>query len=139
MHAIDDTGFLQEMAANIRHTAGLHRHVHLVLENENNDASLLREAPDAPGYDAQWADDVHHCLHVMLTGETEGYYEDFKNPAAQLARCLAEGFAYQGEMSPHGGHPRGEPSGQLPTTAFVYCLQNHDQIKLLRDQTKVTG
>ena len=44
------------------------------------------------------------------------------------ARCLAEGFAYQGEMSPHRGEPRGEPSGDLPPTAFVICLQNHDQI-----------
>ena len=41
---------------------------------------------------------------------------------------MAEGFAYQGEVSPHSGKPRGEPSADLPTTAFVICLQNHDQI-----------
>ncbi len=130
VHAIDDTGFLQEMAANIRHTAGLHRHVHLVLENENNDASLLREAPDAPGYDAQWADDVHHCLHVMLTGEHEGYYEHFmQEPATTLARCLAEGFAFQSPVTTESGMKHhGTPSGHLPTTDFVICLQNHDQV-----------
>ena len=45
-----------------------------------------------------------------------------------LARCLAEGFAFQGEVSSHTGAPRGEPSGQLLPTSFVICLQNHDQI-----------
>ena len=79
-------------------------------------------------FDAQWADDFHHCLHVLLTGEHEGYYEDFQDAADLLAKCLAEGFAYQGEVSPHSGKPRGEPSGDLPPTAFVVCLQNHDQI-----------
>ncbi len=123
VHAIAEPGFLPKLASAIRAGVESGREIALVLEHEGNKATLLDGH-----FDAQWADDAHHCLHVMLTGETEGYYEDFKNPAAQLARCLAEGFAYQGEMSPHGGRPRGEPSGQLPTTAFVYCLQNHDQI-----------
>jgi maltooligosyltrehalose trehalohydrolase len=64
----------------------------------------------------------------MLTDEREGYYEDFQDAARLLARCMAEGFAYQGEVSPHSGQPRGESSEGLPTTAFVICLQNHDQI-----------
>jgi maltooligosyltrehalose trehalohydrolase len=98
-----------------------------VLENEENKSSILRHAPGAPGFDAQWADDFHHCLHVLLTGEREGYYEDFQDPARQLVRVLAEGFAYQGETPPHYGRPRGEPSAHLPTTAFVVALQNHDQ------------
>jgi maltooligosyltrehalose trehalohydrolase len=128
VHAIGDDLFLAEMAAEIRQTlAG--RHVHLVLENEMNEAALLRAAPDEAKYDAQWTDDWHHCLHVLLACESEGYYRDFQDPAAQLARCLAEGFAYQGEASAHaGGAPRGTPSAHLPPTAFVICLQNHDQI-----------
>jgi maltooligosyltrehalose trehalohydrolase len=94
------------------------------MENERNAARHL-----APGlFDAQWADDFHHCLHALLTGEREGYYEDFADAARLLARCLSEGFAYQGEVSPHSGKKRGEPSAHLPTTAFVVCLQNHDQI-----------
>ncbi len=128
VHAIEDSGFLLEMAQTIR-TQLPGRHIHLVLENENNDAALLNSATDAGKYDAQWSDDWHHCLHVLLTRESEGYYEDFQNPAAQLARCMAEGFAYQGDPSPHHGNaPRGTPSTHLPTTAFVICLQNHDQI-----------
>ncbi|MBV8520792.1 MAG: malto-oligosyltrehalose trehalohydrolase, partial [Acetobacteraceae bacterium] len=121
VHAISEPDFLDEMAAVIRaQTQG--RHVHLVLEHEGNKSSHL-----TAGFDAQWDDDVHHCLHVMLTGESEGYYADFQDAAPLLARCMAEGFAFQGE-STYRGKPRGEPSGHLPTTAFVICLQNHDQI-----------
>ncbi len=128
VHAINDPGFLDEMAALIRRSVEPGRHVHLVLEHEGNAARHLRTGPDAPGYDAQWTDDVHHCLHVLLTHESEGYYEDFDDPIHRLARTMKEGFAYQGEVSKHSGKPRGEPSAHLPTTAFVICLQNHDQI-----------
>ncbi len=73
------------------------------------------------GYDAQWNDDAHHVLHVLLTGETDGYYVDFADePADKLARCLSEGFVYQGQPSTfRKGAPRGEPSKDLPPTAFV--------------------
>ncbi len=124
VHAISEPDFLDEMARTIRATVEPGRHVHLVLEHEGNKASHL-----APGlFDAQWTDDWHHCMHVLLTGEREGYYEDFQDAARQLARAMAEGFVYQGDMSPHHGEPRGEKSGHLPPTAFVVCLQNHDQI-----------
>jgi maltooligosyltrehalose trehalohydrolase len=126
VHAISPPEFLTELAASIR--ARTDRQVHLILEHEGNKSSILREGPLSPGFDAQWADDWHHCLHVLLTGESEGYYESFQEPAEQLAKALAEGFVYQGQISPHHGVPRGEPSGQLPPTAFVVCLQNHDQI-----------
>ncbi len=123
VHEITPAGFLDDMAAAIRRSLPTPRQVHLILEHEGNKVGHL-----AGDFDAQWADDMHHCLHVLLTGENEGYYEDFQEPAALLARCLAEGFAYQGEISPHRGVARGEPSASLPTTAFVVCLQNHDQI-----------
>jgi malto-oligosyltrehalose trehalohydrolase len=124
VHAIADQPWLDEMAAEIRATIP-GRQVHLVLEHDGNDAGHLRH-----GYDAQWNDDAHHALHVLLTGEHDGYYGDYAEaPAQQLARCLAEGFAYQGEPSAwRGGEPRGTPSVDLPPTAFVLFLQNHDQI-----------
>jgi maltooligosyltrehalose trehalohydrolase len=128
VHAIPDETFLAEMAAEIRETLS-GRQIHLILENETNDASLLRAGAAEPKYDAQWTDDWHHCMHVLLTGESEGYYRDFQSPIALLARGMAEGFAYQGEPSAHAeGAPRGTPSAHLPPTAFVICLQNHDQI-----------
>jgi maltooligosyltrehalose trehalohydrolase len=124
VHAIGDRSWLVEMAAVVRaHITD--RHVHLVLENEHNDAALLAE-----GFDAQWNDDFHNVLHVLLTGETHAYYADFAaRPAERLARCLGEGFIYQGEGSPnHDGRPRGQASGHLPPTSFVAFLQNHDQV-----------
>jgi maltooligosyltrehalose trehalohydrolase len=125
VHAIPEPDWLDEMAARVRATVEPGRHVHLVLEHDGNVASHL-----AGDFDAQWNDDGHHVLHVLLTGERDGYYADYADdPAGRLARVLAEGFAYQGEPSPHrGGKPRGTPSGALPPIAFVLFLQNHDQI-----------
>jgi maltooligosyltrehalose trehalohydrolase len=125
VHAIPEPDWLDEMAAQVRATVERGRHVHLVLEHDGNATSHL-----ASDFDAQWNDDGHHALHVLLTGEHDGYYADYADDTAgRLARVLAEGFAYQGEPSPHrGGKPRGTPSGHLPPTAFVLFLQNHDQI-----------
>ena len=125
VHAIGDAGWLDELAAEVRRTIEPGRHVHLVLEHDGNAASHLTR-----GFDAQWNDDAHHVLHVLLTGEGDGYYKDYADtPAKHLARCLAEGFAYQGEPSPYrDGERRGEPSAHLPPTSFVMFLQNHDQV-----------
>jgi maltooligosyltrehalose trehalohydrolase len=125
VHAITEPDWLDEMAANVRATIEEGRHVHLVLEHDGNVADHLRR-----DFDAQWNDDAHHALHVLLTGEHEGYYADYADkPQQRLARALAEGFVYQGEPSPHrNGAPRGTPSADLPPTAFVLFLQNHDQI-----------
>src|SRR5690606_27542146 len=116
VHAIDDAGWLDEMAQFVRSRLEPGRHVHLALENDDNSARLLDT-----GFDAQWNDDMHHVLHVLLTGETDGYYKDYADtPEAGLARCLAEGFLYQGQASAHrDGKQRGEPSGFLPPTAFI--------------------
>jgi len=108
------------------------RHIHLVLENSDNRASLLDATQDPPRgkYRAQWNDDYHHAWHVLLTGEAQGYYGDYqRSPSHDLAKALASGFVYQGEVSTFwGGKRRGEPSGKLAPTAFVNFLQNHDQI-----------
>jgi maltooligosyltrehalose trehalohydrolase len=108
------------------------RHIHLVLENGDNIASLLdaRQEPPRGKYRAQWNDDYHHVWHVMLTGESQGYYGDYQRaPRQDLARALASGFVYQGEPAAFwGGQRRGKPSGALAPTAFVNFLQNHDQI-----------
>ncbi|WP_432754149.1 malto-oligosyltrehalose trehalohydrolase [Pseudomonas sp. WMBT8] len=123
VHAINDPSFLKELAQRVREQVDPARHVWLVLENEFNQASLLQQ-----GFDAQWNDDGHNALHVLLTGETDAYYADFADdPTAKLARCLGEGFIYQGQTTRHGTR-RGEPSGHLPPSAFVLFLQNHDQI-----------
>ncbi len=133
VHAIVDRSephLLVEIARAVAAGPGRTRAVHLVLENDDNAARYLSRGPDgsAPAYLAQWNDDFHHAVHVLLTGEREGYYGDYDPPLTHLGRCLVEGFAYQGQHSPHRGRPRGEPSGHLPGTAFVTFLQNHDQV-----------
>jgi maltooligosyltrehalose trehalohydrolase len=107
------------------------RQLHLVLENDDNCASLLDpdQAPPHGKYRAQWNDDYHHAWHVLLTGETQAYYGDYAtSPLRHIARSLGSGFVYQGEASAHRGRPRGEPSGGLAPIAFLNFLQNHDQI-----------
>lgn len=132
VHAIADdshTHFIAALAERIR-TSLPERRVHLVLENNANEVRWLeRDDSQSPLlHTAQWNDDIHHAWHRLLTGEVEGYYADYEEPVRHLGRCLAEGFAYQGEVSAHDGIARGEPSAHLPPSAFVSFLQNHDQV-----------
>jgi malto-oligosyltrehalose trehalohydrolase len=123
VHAIQNQDWVEEMASAVRATVEPGRHVHLVLEHHNA-AGHLRN-----GIDAQWNDDGHNVLHVLLTGEHGGYYADYASgPAGKLARVLAEGWVYQGEQSAYLNAPRGEPAADLPPYAHVLFLQNHDQI-----------
>jgi malto-oligosyltrehalose trehalohydrolase len=113
VHAIaDDSGthIVREIAAAIAQGPGRERHVHLVLENERNDVKMLERG--IPNATAQWNDPWHHCVHVLFTGETDGYYGKFAKDTGQLlARSFGEGF-----------------SAALPHGAFMPFLQNHDQV-----------
>ena len=136
VHAIAEPGevsLLHDLSVAVGQLAAERsRHIHLVLENDDNCAGVLDPAQDPPRgkYRAQWNDDYHHAWHVKLTGEKQGYYRDYqRSPLSDIARSLGSGFVYQGEASAHrGDQPRGEASGSLSPTAFVNFLQNHDQI-----------
>ncbi|HEY0682533.1 MAG TPA: malto-oligosyltrehalose trehalohydrolase [Steroidobacter sp.] len=130
VHAMFDdpaTHFIDELVDHVQRGPGSQRHVHVILENHHNEARRL-------GYSgrtmvAQWNDDFHHPMHVLLTDEGDGYYRNYGERALQhLGRVLAEGFAFQGEIYPTDDRRRGERSAHLPSTAFVSFLQNHDQI-----------
>jgi maltooligosyltrehalose trehalohydrolase len=131
---VDDStpDILTELAATVRKTIEPNRKIHLILENERNQAFRLRRTsqcvPEA--FDAQWNDDIHHAFHVLLTGEKDGYYSDYADkPLQHLGRCLTSGFAYQADVSLYrNGKIRGESTEGLPQTAFISFLQNHDQI-----------
>jgi maltooligosyltrehalose trehalohydrolase len=135
VHTIADDSpshILELLAARIR-AARPHRYTHLIVENSDNQETWLRRNSGAEPvhYTAQWNDDLHHLLHAAATGENTGYYADFDNleeRGDRLGRALAEGFAYQGEIKPHEGMKRGEPSVGLPATSFVVYMQNHDQV-----------
>jgi maltooligosyltrehalose trehalohydrolase len=135
VHALrdDSSEHIVDTIAHALHDGpGRERSLHLVLENEHNEAHrLARDDKGVPrGATAQWNDDFHHAAHVLLTGEADAYYADYADdPLRHFARALAEGFAWQGEVSPYrDGRPHGEPSTGLPQTAFVSFVQNHDQI-----------
>ncbi|WP_339490942.1 malto-oligosyltrehalose trehalohydrolase [Pseudomonas sp. EL_65y_Pfl2_R95] len=123
VHAISDQLFLNELSDRLNSSIVDGRHLHLILENEHNDAQLLEEH-----YTAQWNDDGHNVLHALLTDERDSYYAEFAaNTTEKLARFLESGFVFQGENSRHG-NARGKPSGHLDANRFVLFLQNHDQI-----------
>ncbi len=132
VHAIFDESpqsILDAIAAAVAPLRVLGRSIHLVLENDRNEARRLAAEGRPDGFTAQWNDDIHHVLHVLVTGESDGYYADYADGAVRrLGRCLTEGFAYQGEWSAVRGRPRGESTRGLPPGAFVGFLQNHDQI-----------
>ena len=137
VHAImddSDPDILRELSRTVRQRLSepTGRHIHLVLESMLNRSAYMEPATNGGPrhFNAQWNDDFHHAAHILLTGETAGYFADFaENTREKLGRALAEGFIYQGEVSAfHDHQPRGTPSRHLPTTAFVNFLQNHDQI-----------
>ena len=135
IHAIRDDSqpdIVEALCAAVHAGPGRERLVHLVLENDKNQSRYLpRDGEGRPRLaTAQWNDDIHHAAHVLATGERDGYYADYAGaPLAQLGRCLAEGFAFQGAPSPfRDGEIRGEPSAHLPPAAFVDFLQTHDQV-----------
>ncbi len=131
-HAIHDrsaTPILEALAERVgRLEAELGRHLVLIAENDLNDARLVRPR-DAGGIglDAVWADDFHHALHAVLTGERRGYYGDFGR-LADLAKACRDAFVYDGQYSPQRRRLHGRPTTGLPGGRFVVCLQNHDQV-----------
>jgi maltooligosyltrehalose trehalohydrolase len=96
----------------------------LIAEDERNDSAIATQHR----IDAVWADDFHHVVHVLLTGERDGYYAAYEPSVADLARTIDQGWLYQGETYAPWKTPRGRPAPELAASSFVYSLQNHDQI-----------
>jgi maltooligosyltrehalose trehalohydrolase len=104
------------------------RKIQLMAESDLNDPRLVRP-PDQGGYgmDAQWADDVHHTIHAAVTGERQGYYQDFQG-VATVADVYREPFFYARRYAPHRDRTHGRSSAGVPRQRFIVCAQNHDQI-----------
>jgi maltooligosyltrehalose trehalohydrolase len=132
VHAIKDdstTHVLEEIVRRIRQLP-IRRPVHVVLENEENQASRLdrNAAGDPVSYTAQWNDDLHHVLHCAASQERSGYYAAYIGDTEKLGKALAQGFAFQGALMSCRDSPRGEPSSHLPPVAFISFIQDHDQV-----------
>ncbi|MDN6795662.1 MAG: malto-oligosyltrehalose trehalohydrolase, partial [Propionibacterium sp.] len=133
VHAIHDdsqTHLLAELAEEVSRWEELSgRDLTLIAESDLNDVRMV-EVPEAGGLgmDAQWADDVHHALHVAFTGETQGYYADFADPHA-LRRTLEDVFHHDGTWSSFRGRNWGAPVPRdLDRRRFVVYFQDHDQV-----------
>ncbi len=132
VHAIYDSSprhILRDIAATAAEV-GQRRgcQVHIVAESDSNDVRLLLPPEQGgDGLDAQWSDDFHHTAHTYLTGERQGYYEDF-GKLEDWPRVLTEPFLFTGQYSRHRDRRHGAPVGRLPGDRFVICIQNHDQV-----------
>jgi len=142
VHAICDSStnhIIDEICDAIAIGPGAERQVHIILENDNNQAKFLLRDRSPLSATAQWNDDIHHVFHVICSGEKEAYYSDYADSLSsvdlndstlgKLGKSLLEGFVFQGQPSPYRkGEPKGEVSKDLPSTAFISFLQNHDQV-----------
>jgi maltooligosyltrehalose trehalohydrolase len=130
-HALMDdsrTHFLEELADTV-HALDLDRPVHVIAEDDRNLAALVRRrSAGGMGLDGLWADDFHHEVHRLVTGEHRGYYEDYSGTATDIAATIDRGWFYAGQYSAYAGHARGSEADDVDRQRFVFCLQNHDQV-----------
>ncbi len=132
VHAIRDDSavhILERLADAVDEMAGtVDRPLWLIAESDLNDPRFVRPSEiGGYGLDSAWADEWHHALHAALTGERDGYYEDFGS-LDDLAVALRQAWVYAGRWSPHRLRTHGRSPAGLPPAAFVVCAQNHDQI-----------
>jgi maltooligosyltrehalose trehalohydrolase len=121
--------FLEELSEAIyRRAEELDRKIYIIAESDLNDSRVIR-APELGGYglSAQWNDDFHHAMRSILTGESEGYYQDFGR-VEHLAKAFKEGFVYSGQRSLYRKRRHGNSSLSIPSHRFVVFSQNHDQV-----------
>ncbi|MGH8067690.1 MAG: malto-oligosyltrehalose trehalohydrolase [Candidatus Entotheonellia bacterium] len=132
VHAIVDHSaqpFLEDLGLALHARAErLNRRIYAIAESALNDTRIIRPR-ELGGYalDAQWNDDFHHALRVLLTGDRSGYYQDF-GELEQLAKAFREGFVYAGEYSGYRWRRHGNSSRNIPARQFVVFAQNHDQV-----------
>ncbi|HWH77177.1 MAG TPA: malto-oligosyltrehalose trehalohydrolase, partial [Candidatus Binatus sp.] len=132
VHAILDhspVSFIEQLSCAVHQAAArLNRQILLIAESAANDARLVRPR-ESGGYalDAIWNDDFHHCLRTLLTGERNGYYQDY-GEFSQFVKAYRERFAYSGEYSRYRRRRHGSVARDLPANKFVVFSQNHDQV-----------
>jgi maltooligosyltrehalose trehalohydrolase len=128
IHAIFDSSarhVLRELAERIH---GRNHRCLVISESGLNDPKVIRPTgAGGYGHDAQWADDFHHALRVLLTGDRAGYYEEFGR-IEQLAKAFRRPFVHDGGYSTFRRRRFGAPAPDRPVEQFVVFDQNHDQV-----------
>ncbi|HUJ66764.1 MAG TPA: malto-oligosyltrehalose trehalohydrolase [Acidimicrobiales bacterium] len=143
VHAIIDSSplhILEQLASEVDALAcHLRKPLFLIAESDLNDPRLV-ESPDRGGYGLQaaWADDWHHALHAVLTGERDGYYADYGS-LPDLMKALSQAWVYDGRFSAYQAKERGRRPTGLNGHQFVVCTQNHDQVGNRARGERLTG
>lgn len=121
--------FLEELHLLFQQQAQkLGRQAYTIAESDLNDLRVINPV-EKGGYaiDAQWNDDFHHSLHVLLTKNQWRYFSDYGD-VSHLAKAIANGFVYEGQWSQFRKKRFGSSSTDVPGNKFVVYIQNHDQI-----------
>jgi len=142
LHAILDISsypFLEELSVAFhKQMEQLKRKAYLIGESAANNARLIRPRElGGYGLDAQWNDDFHHSLHVLLTSEQNGYYQDY-GQLQDLVKAFQEGFVYSGQYSHYRQRRHGVSSRDIPAHQFVVFGQNHDQVGNRADSERLS-
>lgn len=133
VHEIQDDSklhFLAELSLRVADLSrDLGRSLTLVAESDLNDSRMVTPVEQGGyGMDGQWDDDIHHSIHVAFTGETQGYYADFSDPAA-LSKVFSQVFFHNGTFSSFRGRNWGAPVGaDMARNRFFAFASNHDQV-----------
>jgi maltooligosyltrehalose trehalohydrolase len=126
-HAIVDNSarhLLAEIAEAVQAEGGF-----VIAEDERNEAAIVAPRNSGGwGFNGVWADDFHHVVRTMLTGEREGYYGNFEGTGTELAQTIRHGWLYRGQAQVTSGKPRGSDPSRAAPEQFVYCISNHDQV-----------
>jgi maltooligosyltrehalose trehalohydrolase len=119
---------IEELVSRAR-TAAAPRACYVVAENEPQHTDLVRPPETGGcGVDALWNDDYHHSAVAALTGRREAYYIDYTGAPQEFVSSAKYGYLYQGQWYRWQDQRRGTPALDLPATAFVTFLENHDQV-----------
>jgi maltooligosyltrehalose trehalohydrolase len=126
-HAIVDNSarhLLAEIAEAVQAEGGF-----VIAEDERNEAAIVAPRNSGGwGFNGVWADDFHHVVRTMLTGEREGYYGNFEGTGTELAQTIRHGWLYRGQAQLTSGERRGTDPSHAAPEQFVYCISNHDQV-----------
>jgi maltooligosyltrehalose trehalohydrolase len=144
VHAIWDNGavhFIEELRSKVKTLEKNTGRVKVLIAefDLNNPRYIDPVEKGGYGLDGQWVDEFHHALHSIVTGETNGYYEDF-GAMSHFIKTLTDSYVYTGQYSVHRKKRFGKLPKENPYGQFVVFAQNHDQVgnRFLGDRLTTT-
>jgi maltooligosyltrehalose trehalohydrolase len=128
IHAVFDTSARNVLAQFAARVHAARPGALVIAESGLNDPKVTRpESEGGFGHDAAWADDFHHALRTLMTGDRDGYYAEFGH-VEQLAKAFRRPHVHDGQYSSFRRRRFGAPADDVPPHGFVVFSANHDQI-----------